>query len=874
MRSISFDKPWWLLLFVLLAAIIVIPYVISINKDNKSKATVTSLVLHLIIAACLVLSIAGMIFTAVITETEVYFVADVSYSSNKNMENIDQYIQSVSKNLPRNSKVGLVCFGKDFQLITKSGGKITSVKDANVDETATDIASALNYTASLFKKDTIKRIVLITDGRATSKDASSNLVAAVENLYAKNIYIDAIFLNNNLKDGETEVQVSGVDYTTSTYLNHENTADVLIQAGADMQGIVTLSKDGEKIAQKAIELHGGYNIVNFDLISDKAGEFNYEVKVSSDDDISEYNNTYAFTQTVSGDLNVLLVTSNPEDEENAHALYGESAVIDSYCNNPKVPVTVEEICKYDEIIISGVDVRGLENYTAFIDSVDKAVSLFGKSLVTIGDLKIQNKTDEVLGQLEDMLPVKFGNSARDPKLYGIVIDTSRSMQMAGRLIMAKQAAIQLLNLLDDDDYVAVVAFSGEPKVIRTATPASNREEIAKLINSIEPTHGTVMGAAMEEVYKLMKDLSYSEKQVMLLSDGMSYALEKDDPIEIASKMYEAGIQISTVNTCNQENIGIQTLNGVAEKGHGKYYYLQDVSDVKDLVFGEMGDDLTDTVVDKEVAVEVMRGNDSMMQGVVSLPNIFGYIHSKEKAEANTVLTVPYQKEDGSVVNVPLYSYWKYGNGKVATFTSDFLGKWTGNWKETDGETFAKNLIPANTPGKKIDYPYNLNVENNGVYTSLEVIPATINPFASVDVTVRMPDGTTLTETLYFDQTRYYYEFETPVLGEYEVEVAYNCDEAVYSSKSTFHVSYTAEYDSFAVCSAATLNTAIRDRGVVHDNADIEIVNDDKEAATYTMDFALPLLIVAIVLYIADIIIRKLKWNDILSLFKRTTVKGG
>ena len=35
----------------------------------------------------------------------------------------------------------------------------------------------------------------------------------------------------------------------------------------------------------------------------------------------------------------------------------------------------------------------------------------------------------------------------------IVLDTSRSMQNFSRLRIAKQAAIQLLNMLDDDDYL-------------------------------------------------------------------------------------------------------------------------------------------------------------------------------------------------------------------------------------------------------------------------------------------------------------------------------------------------------------------------------------------------------------------------------------
>ena len=54
-----------------------------------------------------------------------------------------------------------------------------------------------------------------------------------------------------------------------------------------------------------------------------------------------------------------------------------------------------------------------------------------------------------------------------------------------------------------------------------------------------------------------------------------------------------------------------------------------------------------------------------------------------------------------------------------------------------------------------------------------------------------------------------------------------------------------------------------------------MVNDPDQVATYTVRFTVPLMIAAVVLYIIDIVIRKLKWNDIRSFFRRKTkLKGG
>ena len=83
MKNISFDNPYWLFLAIPLLVALLIPFFISVSKDNKNKGWIASLVIHIAIAVCLTLSAAGLVHTTVMTRTKVYVVADVSYSANK-----------------------------------------------------------------------------------------------------------------------------------------------------------------------------------------------------------------------------------------------------------------------------------------------------------------------------------------------------------------------------------------------------------------------------------------------------------------------------------------------------------------------------------------------------------------------------------------------------------------------------------------------------------------------------------------------------------------------------------------------------------------------------------------------------------------------
>ena len=866
MKNISFDNPYLLLVFIPLLLAIVIPVIIAIRKENRHRSVFISLTLHILIALCATLALAGMIYTTVITETQVVVVADVSYSANRNLDTVDDYIAEIQSKLPKNAKMAVVVFGKDTKLLSDFDAEvIPSVKESGVNDSATDISGALEYASTLFGEGVIKRMILISDGKETNTDGAGKLVSAVESIYANGIYIDAVYLDNNLAEDQKEIQISDVAYAPSTYMNHEATAEVLIQSSYDTGAIAVLYVEGERVSNQAIKLGRGYNVIEIDLPTGSTGRYDYRVAITADGDHCTSNNTYDFTQTIVASLQILLVTDNEADVTRARELYGDRAEIDVYLKDPNVPCTVEELCKYDEIVISDVDIRELNNYTAFIDGVEKVVSRFGKSLVTMGDLKIQNKSDDILKSLEDMLPVKYGNSDMDPKLYAIVIDTSRSMQNFSRLKIAKEAAVQLLNMLDDNDYVMVVNFWGEINVLQPAIKAVHREEVAAMIRAIEPYQGTVIGTALDKAGDLMIDMAFDDKQIMLISDGMSYTLESDTPADVVKKLQDHGITTSVIHPAAREE-GIATLQGIAEAGGGKYFEINREEDLLEIMFSEIADDLTQSVIETRTPVHIKREKDGVLQGLGSLPDILGYAYAKAKASATTVLTVDYEKSGGTVVEAPLYAYWTYGNGRVSTFTSTLTGDWSAEWQGESGDRFFGNVCTENTPAARVDYPYTISVDYDGSYSRVEIIPAVLNPYATVDVTVTLPDDTTVTERLTFDSTRYFYSFETPLRGRYLVHITYAYADKSFESESAFHLGYSPEYDAFTVFDPAALHAAIRNRGTVSEGSIPSLENDDKEVATYVLRFTTPLMIAAVVMFVIDVIIRKLRWSDLKSFF--------
>ena len=128
MKNISFDNPYLLLVAIPVALAVIIPFFLVRNKDNKNALWTISLCVHIVIILLVALAIAGLASVSVLTKTTVYVVADVSYSSDKNLDQIDEYIEKIKKSLPDKYSLGVVCFGKNCVVLTEAGRALKTAK--------------------------------------------------------------------------------------------------------------------------------------------------------------------------------------------------------------------------------------------------------------------------------------------------------------------------------------------------------------------------------------------------------------------------------------------------------------------------------------------------------------------------------------------------------------------------------------------------------------------------------------------------------------------------------------------------------------------------------------------------------------------------
>lgn len=130
----------------------------------------------------------------------------------------------------------------------------------------------------------------------------------------------------------------------------------------------------------------------------------------------------------------------------------------------------------------------------------------------------------------------------------VAVDTSRSMLAEdlrpNRLERAKLAIQDLVNQLEGDR-VGLVTFAGTSflQVPLTVDYNAFMQAVQSLTTDLMPQGGTAIGEAMDNALKAFEHVDAQNKVLLLITDGENH---EGDPIALATKAKEAGIQVLTV----------------------------------------------------------------------------------------------------------------------------------------------------------------------------------------------------------------------------------------------------------------------------------------------------------------------------------------
>ena len=207
------------------------------------------------------------------------------------------------------------------------------------------------------------------------------------------------------------------------------------------------------------------------------------------------------------------------------------------------------------------------------------------------------------------LGVKGCSPGREQKQLAIltfVVDTSGSMNTPDRLGLVRKSLRMLVEQLNPDDSVAIVAFDSHARLLLDHVPASQKDRIFAVLDGLQTSGYT----HLEEGLRLGYDVaarhfrSGGANRVLLLSDGVANlgAAAADDILKSVETYRRQGI------TCSVFGFGIGTyddsmLVNLADKGNGAYHFIDSAAEAKRVLVDELAATLHIIASDVKIQVE-------------------------------------------------------------------------------------------------------------------------------------------------------------------------------------------------------------------------------------------------------------------------------
>ncbi len=857
--TVKFQLPWLLFLLIPAFALMLFPYFRLKKQHRRTASRVISLVLHSVILLLCVFVLCGMQFTVShrSVKNDVILLVDVSDSNEASREDMNKFIRSVVDETEEGYRLGIITFANGQVYSAKLNSDANAAYKNYLAETqkpegnASDIASALMYARDQLANPSAGRIILLADGRQTD----GNALSAVKILADQGTRVDTVYFSP--KPYASEVQITSVEVPQKISVGDTVQISITLQSTGVETANLKLYDNKELYRERDVLLGGGAEIFSFDYALSSAKLHEFRVEVEAEGDTLIQNNVYYAYVNVETSQKVLVVEGTSGEADNVFPILEEN--FDSVrVSVNEMPTTLDELRQYDEVILMNVANSDLPY--GFDDVLTEYVEIYGGGLYTVGGDKAYRQDDMQNTKFQDLLPVEANTEAKSLGLL-LMIDRSSSMKekpsgsSSTRLQLAIDAAVASLDALKPEDYVGVITFDENANTIVDMMSISRKSAIISEIRKISLGYGTQYYKALNTASNMLSSFNKTEmKHIIFLTDGEPVDADKANFMNEIDRMAKTDITLSTIAL--GASVSTDTVEQMAEHGGGRCYTKFRETELSRIMVEEA------TVAASQYKNEYKDGftptvesHTSALLGIadIDIPALGGFYGTKLKDDAIMVL-----KQKGN----PVYAEWQRGMGRVGSFMCDLNGAWSAEFlADENGRKFITNVVSSLLPKETNQEYEDVRVEYVKDNFSTEVrIAVDVGSGETISAQVTAPDGTVSALSLQVvTEGLYSAVFATERQGIYSVTVTKSCGEELkFSSFTAF--SYSAEYDAFAddtECFTFLETVSSNGNGTMLFSAE-NLFGRQNETVTSNFNPQLTFLIICLVLFLADIVVRKFK----------------
>ncbi|MCH7669493.1 MAG: VWA domain-containing protein [Acidobacteria bacterium] len=744
---------------------------------------------------------------------------------------------------------GVAVFGADVKLDSAIGeqmtlGDLTSVVDAS----ATDIGSALVALGAVLPTEGSRRIVLITDGVDTAGNARE--VSAV--LGENGVVVDVVQLTAAIR---SDVLIRSVKAPATARVGDNVSIEIEIESSIAGPAIVTVDDGSGSPQTLSVDLVGGTQTVTANIQVTEPGFARVKVTIETASDSVAQNNVGEAGIRVLGSPSVWVVEGKAGDADQIIAALSANDVIVK--RGTQIP-SDEALAGYDGVVLVNV----VAPAAADVTRLTRYVEDLGRGLVVVGGDQAFGLGGYQQSALEDLLPVISNPDdfvRRQPVAEVLVIDTSGSMadchcgdgngvmdpgQEGGgvnKTDISRAGAELAIGALRDDDRIGVLAFTSGT---RWALPFGLKPDDATVkaaVGSLRPEGDTEISQALEVALAEVLTAPEEIKHLVLFTDGWG---EDPELLAIAQKIANAGVTLSVLATGEGTGTTLRRLAGI---GGGQYYPGRDLQAIPE-IFVEETLRVSRPLVAEGVFLPTLGAVSAVTKGLTSAPPLGGYVLTKAKSTAAVALEIG--------PGDPLLASWRRGLGRVSVWASDATTRWSDSWVAWEGYAeFWTALVRDTLPGS-LDASPSLVYRDGKI--EVTYTPGVMPSDAVATAQVRAPSGELLVVPLSRSGNgEYSGAVRATESGAYWVAVSVSGADGVLAESAAALVAPYSDEFAFRDPDPTLLPdiTELTDGRV--DPTAAGVWDLAPQRGTTDTDLAPLLVLLALVLFFADVVLRRL-----------------
>ena len=600
---------------------------------------------------------------------------------------------------PRGSRAGVVLFGGDARVEVTLGARAQLNQAAvQIDATRTNLAGALRLAGALLPADARRRVVLVSDGRATEGDAATE---------ARRLKEDGVDLDVHAIAGATgpDAAVARLDAPNLARKGESFVLRATVVATRAGPARLSLFREDALLEERTVDLVAGDNVVEFPQTAGDPGLSRFRLEVDAPGDSVAANDTGYAAVSVDGPAKILVAEgASGNGAALTNALRAGGLAVDVVAA-PDLPA-LDRLSTYSATVLVDVDSRSLSGEQ--VGALSAATRDLGRGLVVIGGDRSYALGGYRDSELEKLLPVV--SDIKDPKRRQSVaevlaIDSSGSMAAChcrdgnngiadggnfldggvNKTDISRAAAARAVEALGPEDQVGVLAFNTEQRFVVPLQRNPSADEVEKQLRTLSPAGGTDLRQPLRTAAEALRKAQASLKHIVLFTDGFTDPGGLDALEGQARALAEEGITVSVLATGEGAS---EELRKVAEAGRGRFYPGRDLSEVPQLMAQEVVLASRDFVNEGEFFPRVV-GAGPAVENLAESPPRLGYLATTAKPTAETQLRVGAEDD-------PLLASWRVGLGRATAWTSDASARWSKHWATWGGYTAFWSAVVKDT----------------------------------------------------------------------------------------------------------------------------------------------------------------------------------